>query len=68
MDTYDFNAPHTSPILRGRIDGGWIRENGEGRCDGVLDWLENDGKTEPLRRDPRYPALIARLRIAAENE
>ena len=26
MDTYDFDAPHTSPILRGYSDGGWIME------------------------------------------
>ncbi len=64
MDTYDFDAPHTSLVLRGRVDGGWIRENGEGRCDGVIEWLENDRKMDPLRTDPRFAALIERLRCA----
>ena len=26
MDTYDFDATHTSPILRGYSDGGWIMD------------------------------------------
>ena len=26
MDTYDFDAPHTSPILRGYSSGGWIMD------------------------------------------
>ncbi len=68
MDTYDFDAPHTSPILRGRADGGWIRENGKGQCDDLIEWLEKNERTEPLRRDPRYPALITRLRAATEKE
>jgi hypothetical protein len=64
MDTYDFEQPHSSLVLRGRVDGGWIRENGEGRCDGVIEWLESGKKTEPIRSDPRYSALIDRLKKA----
>lgn len=64
MDTYGFETPHTSPILRGWADGGWIPEGGKGQCDDLIEWLEGDSKTAVLRGDPRYSALIDRLKKA----
>lgn len=67
MDTYNFDAPHTSPILRGYSDGGWITEAGGNRSQYMLDWLMTDDETAVLRSDARYKALIERLKAVAKK-
>ena len=67
MDTYDENAPHTSHILRGFSDGGWIIEADGNRSQSMLDWLMTDQGAAPLRADPRFEILTARLRAAARK-
>ncbi len=67
MDTYDFDAPHTSPILRGYSDGGWIMEAEGNRSRSMLDWLTNDEETAVLRSDARFEALVSRLEKVAKK-
>lgn len=67
MDTYDFDAPHTSPILRGYADGGWIMEADGNRSQAMLDWLTTDEEAAVLRADPRFAALTQRLRQVAKK-
>ncbi len=67
FDTYDFDAPHTSPALRGFADGGWIPEDGEGRSDMTLRDLREDSLYDPLRAEPRFAALLESLRKTAKK-
>ena len=68
-DTYDFNAPHTSPILRGYSDGGWIMEAEGNHSQSMLEWLTTatDENVTALRSDARYEALIHRLKQVARK-
>lgn len=61
MDTYDFDVPHTSPVLRGYADGGWIPEAEGNHSYVLLNWLNTAEEATPLRADPRYQALCDRL-------
>ena len=67
MDTYDFDAPHTSPILRGYSSGGWIMEAEGNRSQSMLNWLTTDDEAAVLRADPRYETLVARLKAVAKK-
>ena len=67
MDTYDFDAPHTSPILRGYSSGGWIMEEDGNRSETMLEWLTNDDETDILRSDARYKTLADRLKSVAKK-
>jgi hypothetical protein len=67
MDTYDFDAPHTSPILRGYSSGGWIMEAEGNRSQSMLEWLTNDDEAAVLRSDARYEGLINRLKAVAKK-
>ena len=67
MDTYDFNAPHTSPILRGYSSGGWIMEAEGNRSQSLLEWLTNDDEASVLRSDARYEVLVDRLKKVAKK-
>ena len=67
MDTYDFDAPHTSPILRGYSSGGWIMEAEGNRSQSMLNWLTTDNEAAVLRADPRYETLVARLKAVAKK-
>jgi hypothetical protein len=67
MDTYDFDTPHTSPILRGYSSGGWIMEAEGNRSQSILEWLTNDDEAAVLRSDARYPSLINRLTAVAKK-
>jgi transcriptional regulator with XRE-family HTH domain len=67
MDTYDFDAVHTSPILRGYSSGGWIMETEGNRSQSLLEWLTNDEEAAVLRTDPRYETLVDRLKSAAKK-
>ena len=67
MDTYDFDAPHTSPILRGYSSGGWIMEAEGNRSQSMLEWLTNDYEAAVLRSDARYEVLVDRLKKVAKK-
>ena len=67
MDTYDFDATHTSPILRGYSDGGWIMEAQGNRSQSMLEWLTNDDEAAVLRSDARYGVLVDRLKKVAKK-
>ena len=67
MDTYDFNAVHTSPVLRGYSDGGWIMESEGNRSQSMLNWLTTDDETAVLRSDARYKVLVDRLKKVAKK-
>ena len=71
MDTYDFDAPHTSPILCGYSSGGWIMEAEGNRSQSMLNWLTTDDEAAILRSDvcheARYEALINRLKVFAQK-
>jgi transcriptional regulator with XRE-family HTH domain len=67
MDTYDFDAEHTSPVLRGYSDGGWIMEAEGNRSQSMLNWLTTDDEAAVLRADPRYETLVARLKAVAKK-
>jgi len=66
-DTYDENADHTSPILRGYSDGGWIMEANGNRSQSMLDWLTTDSEAEVFHTNARYEELICRLRKVAKK-
>lgn len=67
METYDSNAPYTSPILRGVIPGGWIGVRGDEFLQKMLDWLTKDDKCAVLRSDARYETLVNRLKEVAKK-
>ena len=67
MDTYDFDAPHTSPILRGYSSGGWIMEAEGNRSQSMLEWMENHYEVDVLRSDIRYEVLVDRLKKVAKK-
>ena len=66
-DTYDFDAPHTSPILRGYSSGGWIMEAEGNRSQSLLNWLTTDKDIAPMRSDARYEELVKRLENVAKK-
>lgn len=65
FDTYDHEAEHTSPALRGFASGGWIMEEGRNHSSHLLEYLLEDKETAPIRHDPRVEAIIERLRSIA---
>ena len=66
METYDADAPHTSPALRNVLIGGWIgAENAFSRK--ILKWLTTDEETAALRNDKRYENLVNRLKAVAKS-
>ena len=67
METYDFNAPFTSPILRGVVIGGWIGLRGDEFSQKMLNWLTTDEKSTILRSDMRYEHLVNRLKAAIKK-
>jgi len=66
-DTYDFDEPHTTPILRGFSDGGWIMEAEGNYSQSMLDWLTGDEDAAHLRSDSRYEILVERLKKVAKK-
>ena len=58
MDTYDFDAPHTSLILRGYSDGGWIVGTEGKHLQSLLKWLNDNDEFDTLRSDLRYLKLV----------
>lgn len=67
MDTYDFDIPHTSPVLRGYSDGGYIPERTGNRSYHFLEWLTMDEETAALRSDARFGSLVERIKTAAKE-
>ena len=66
-DTYDSSAPHSTPILRGYADGGVIMEAEGNYSQSFLEWITTDDEVAVLRTDPRYEALVDRLKSAAKK-
>ena len=64
-DTYDPEAPHTSPVLRGYCGGGWLMEREGNDSAQMLHYLLHDKETAPIRDDPRIQELIGRVRQTA---
>ncbi len=67
-DTYEVEEKHTSLILRGYSDGGWIREGGENHSYVMLKWLLNDDSILMFRKEERFTNLIRKLETVAEKE
>lgn len=67
METYDFTAPHTSPVLRDEVIGGWIVV-GKRFSEKMLDWLTKDEESVALRSNPRYDHLVKRLKSVAAKQ
>jgi len=67
MDTYHFDAAHTSPILRGYSSGGWIMEAEGNRSQSMLNWLTTDDEVAALRSDARYEVIVERLKTVAKK-
>lgn len=68
METYDFNAPFTSPINRGMISGGWIGVMGDEFSQKMLNWLTTDKEAAILRNDKRYENLVNRLKTITKRK
>lgn len=68
METYDFNAPFTSPVLRGEILGGWIDLRGVGFSQKMLNWLTTDKEAAVLHNDKRYESLVNRLKAVPKRK
>ncbi len=67
MDTYDFEAPHTSLILHGYSNGGWIMES-HGNCSqSLLEWLTTDEEASVLRSDTRFEQICKSLEKVAKR-
>lgn len=67
MDTYDFDALHTSLILRSYSSGGWIMEAEGNRSQSMFEWLTSNDEAAILRSDARYEALVDRLKKVAKK-
>ncbi len=67
FDTYSFDSPHTSLILRGYSDGGWIMEKSGNRSQTILEWLTTDNETAVFRSDARFEPLVNRLKAVAKK-
>ena len=66
-DTFDYDTPHSTPILRGYADGGVIIEAEGNYSQSFLDWITTDDEVAILRTNPRYEALVNRLKSAAKK-
>ena len=66
-DTYDVNTAHTSLILRGYSDGGWIMEACGNYSQCLLDWLTTDEDAQLLKADHRFEELVNRLKAVARK-
>lgn len=67
MDTYNFDVPHTSPVLRGYSSGGWIMGAEGNRSQSMLEWLSTNDEVSVLRSDARYESLVNRLKKVARK-
>ena len=66
MDTYDFDGKHTSPVLRGYSDGGFIPEAVGNTSQMTLDWLLEE-EFDVLRTDERFEMFAERLKEVAKK-
>ncbi|MBQ4607752.1 MAG: hypothetical protein IJB15_13665, partial [Clostridia bacterium] len=62
------DVPHTSPVLKGYGQHGWIRENGQNKSDELLQYLREDPDSAPIRNDPRIQELMKALEKTASAE
>ena len=66
MDTYDIELPHTSPIFRRIIDGGWVADEQGNHTWRMLNWLTSDA-AYALHSDVRFESLVNRLKEVAQK-
>ncbi len=66
-DTYGFDTPHSTLVLRGFADGGTIMEAEGNYSQSFLDWITTDDEVSVLRTDPRYKVLVDRLKAVAKK-
>ena len=66
MDTYDFEGKHTSPVLRGYSDGGFIPEAVGNTSQMTLNWLLEE-EFDVLRTDERFEMFVERLKEVAKK-
>lgn len=59
--TYDPNAVHTSPALRGYCSGGWIPTPDGNQCKKAAAMLREYKWYDFIREDPRFQAVIDKL-------
>lgn len=62
FDTYDTSSQNTSPAVKGYVDGGWIRSNGERTVDQLAETLEKDPVFDFIRSDPGFKSVIDSLK------
>lgn len=62
FDSYDTSAAHTSPAVRGYVDGGWIRADGERSLDWLIDGMEHDPAFDFVRKDGDFKNLLESIR------
>ena len=67
MDTYDFDSPHTSLVLHGYVEGGWIMGEEGMHTQSLLNWLTTSDEIEIWRSDVRYESLVDRLKKIAKH-
>lgn len=67
FDTYSENAEHTSPGIRGIVDGGWIMELSGNRSAQMLDDLRRNNCWDYIRDDSRFTKLQEKLTKYAKN-
>ena len=65
FDTYDPDAPHTSPAFRGCVDGGWIMDENGNRSRQLLDDLDG-AEFAAIRDDDRFARIRAKLSSTAK--
>ncbi|MBQ4561420.1 MAG: helix-turn-helix transcriptional regulator [Clostridia bacterium] len=66
-DTYDAEAAHTSLILKGYSDGGWIPEKGGNHSKVILDWMIESNEMSEYRTDPKFNEIAEKLREYAKE-
>ena len=62
MDRCRPDEAHTSPLLRGFADGGYIKENDKSRCQETYDGIQSDHELDSVRADPRFVAIVDKLK------
>ena len=68
MDTYPFDSPHTSTLLRGCSGEGWIMETEGNHSQGVLDWIASSKEiSQAYSTNTDYEKLIDMLRKIAKK-
>ena len=62
FDTYDETAANTSPAVKGYVDGGWLRADGESSVGKLIEKMETDETFAFIRDDPEFKSILDGLR------